>query len=58
MLRDQGDGEWTWLTSSFLITLFSLQPGQKNGVTRQLRQPGTMYTERPIASCGWHWTAA
>lgn len=41
-----------------LHILFSLQPGQKNVVTRQPGRRGTTCTERPTASCGWHWTAA
>lgn len=46
------------LTVSLPAILFSLQPGQRSVVIRQLRQPGTMCTEQPIASYDWHWMAA
>lgn len=58
VLWEWGDGDWARLTTSLPTILFSLQPGQRSVVTRQLRQPGMMCTEQPTASYGWHWTAA
>lgn len=57
LLREQS-GDDKALTVSLPAILFSLQPGQRSVVIRQLRQPGTMCTEQPIASYDWHWMAA